>query len=113
MQAQVMQLGLAGQPGCLPGGVERSQGAGAEVVEMALLRRKLDFCASLHAPSSSTVTFCWSPVVLLGSTIARSQLNAFEGGSRTLSGSMCKGGGDGIVMGWDGIISHRDILWVF
>ena len=57
MRAQVEQLGLAGQPGCLQGGVGRSQGAGAEVVEMALLRRDLDLCASLFELSSGTVSW--------------------------------------------------------
>ena len=69
MRAQVEPLGLAGQPGCLQGGVGRSQGASAEVVEMAWLRRELDFVfLCLRLPAA----------LLLGSTIARSQLNALE-----------------------------------
>ena len=41
MPALVMQLGLVVPPGCRQEGVGRSQEASAEVVEMALLRRKV------------------------------------------------------------------------
>ena len=99
MRAQVEQLGLAGQPGCLQGGVGRSQGAGAEVVEMALLRRDLDLCSSLLEPSNGTVSW----VNDSKDSLPRSQLSVLGGGSRTQSGGMCKGDGGGIVMGWDGI----------